>query len=384
MRGRHPVRSVEAVGLWAAHRERKREALGSRRTTVGAALSAAVGLVLLAVGCSSTASGKFAENTRGSGTDEPVVLTLATPMGGSEEFDAFLRNVRTLSHGSIQISAEFDAHHEEGPDFEERLLDDVRSGRVDLAALGSRVFDIRRAPALGALTAPLLINSFDAEEKVLSAPVAQRMIREVDGDGLTGVGLLPGSLRRPFGAGTPLLGPQDYKGRTIGIQESKVADSTMRALGAKPEWFGAGSSVAGLDGFEQQIGSVNGNRYDEAGMIGTSNVVLWPRPIVLVANTKVVERLGEDRRGLLREAARQAVHGAAADLRAEENKDLESLCARGQKVAAASPARSAALREAVQPVYDRLSRDRRTKEYLDTVTALVRDVPAERPVSCGG
>ncbi|MFF4060095.1 TRAP transporter substrate-binding protein [Streptomyces sp. NPDC001668] len=368
-------------------RSRSRPRSHSRRTTAGAALSAAVALVLLAVGCSSTTSGeKPAKSTQssGGGTDKPVVLSLATPMGASEEFDAFLRNVRTLSHGSIRISAEFDAHHEEGPDFEEQLLNDVQAGRVDLAALGSRVFDIHRAPALGALTAPLLINSFDAEEKVLGAPVAQQMIREVDGGGLTGVGLLPGSLRRPFGAGTPLLGPQDYKGRTIGIQESKVADSTMRALGAKPEWFGAGGSVAGFDGFEQQIGSVNGSRYDEAGMIGTANVVLWPRPIVLVANTKAVERLGEDRRKLLREAARQAVHGAGADLRAEENRDLESLCARGQKFAAASPAQLAALRKAVRPVYDRLSRDRQTKEYLDTITTLVREVPTEPPVSCPG
>lgn len=362
---------------------RKRDAVHSRRTTVGAALSSAVGLILLAVGCSSPASAeKPTSNEQGTGTGKPVVLSLATPMGASDEFRAFLQNVRNLSHGSIQISAEFDAHHEEGPDFEEQLLNDVQSGRVDLAALGSRVFDIRRAPALGALTAPLLINSFDAEEKVLGAPVAEHMIREVDGGGLTGVGLLPGSLRRPFGAKTPLLGPKDYKGRTIGIQESKVADSSVRVLGAKPQWFGAGSSVAGFDGFEHQLASVNGSRYDEAGMIGTANVVLWPRPIVLVANTKVFERLGADQRRLLRNAARQAVHGAGADLREQEHSALKSLCARGQRFAAASPAQLTALRKAVQPVYDQLSRDRRTKEYLDTITTLVRNVPAEPPLSC--
>lgn len=102
------------------------------------------------------------------------------------------------------------------------------------------------------------------------------------------------------------------------------------------------------------------------------------------AHTKALERLGEGRRKLLRKAARQAVHGAGADLREQEPKDLDSLCARGQKFAAASPAQLTALRKAVQPVYDRLSRDRRTKEYLDTVTALVRDVPTEPPVTCKG
>jgi hypothetical protein len=69
---------------------RKRDAIRSGRTKVGAALSAAVGLTPLAVGCSGAASaGKPANNTQGSGTGGPVVLSLATPMGASDEFRAF-------------------------------------------------------------------------------------------------------------------------------------------------------------------------------------------------------------------------------------------------------------------------------------------------------
>ncbi|MFG2456570.1 hypothetical protein ACGFWE_05805 [Streptomyces sp. NPDC048523] len=111
---------------------------------------------------------------------------------------------------------------------------------------------------------------------------------------------------------------------------------------------------------------------------------MWPRPIVLVANTKVLERLGEDQRKLLHKAARQAVHGVGAHLREEETRDLEGLCARGQRFAPAIPVQLAALRRALQPVYDRLSRDRHTKEYLDAVTTLVRDAPAEPPMACKG
>ncbi|MFF0429450.1 TRAP transporter substrate-binding protein [Streptomyces sp. NPDC004520] len=342
---------------------------------------AVLGLALLAAGCAGPAN---AGKASGRGTPEAAELTLWTPMGSSDEFDAFLAQVGKLSDDSIHITVVTNAHHEEGPDFEEQLVNDVKAGRTDLAALGSRVFDIEWAPALGALSAPLLINSFDAEQKVLEDPVAQRMIREVDGDGLTGIGLLPGSLRRPFGARTALLGPADYEGRTIGIQESKVADTTMRTLGARPEWMAAGGSVADLDGYEQQITSVNGSHYDKAGMIGTANVVLWPRTIVLVAGSKTFQRLSEEQRNVLREAARRAVPGAGTALREQEQSALGSLCRRGQKFATASPAQLAALRKAVQPVYDRLSRDRRTQEYLDAITALVRGVPAEPALSCAG
>jgi len=354
----------------------------ARRTTVSGTLGVALGLVLLAAtGCSGSAA---ADKAGGQRSQKPVELTLATPMGTSEEFDSFLLNVKMLSHGSIRIRVETDAHHQEGPDFEEQLLNDLKGERVDLAALGSRVFDFTDAHALGALTAPLLINGHDAEEKVLSAPVARRMISEVDGDGLTGIGLLPGGLRRPLGARTPLLGPADYKGRTIGIMESEVAAATMRALGAKPELFAAGGSVDAFGGYEQQLGSVDGNRYDKNGMIAAANVVLWPRPVVLVAGTKAFQRLSKDQQAVLRKAAQQGVAGSGAVLRSHEKEALGNLCRRGQKFATATPSQLAMLRKAVQPVYDQLARDARTKEYLDAITSLVRNIPAEPAVSCKG
>ncbi|GGN68392.1 hypothetical protein GCM10011579_041840 [Streptomyces albiflavescens] len=354
----------------------------ARRTATSGALSAVVGLVLLAAtGCSGSAA---ADKAGGHSAAKPVELTLATPMGTSEEFDSFLLNVKLLSHGSIRIRVETDAHHQEGPDFETRLLDDVRQGRVDLAALGSRAFDSTGARALRALTAPLLITGYDAEEKVLAAPVARRMVREIDGDGLTAIGLLPGTLRRPLGARTALLGPADYKGRTIGEQQSEVADATLRALGAKPVAFAAGGSVDAFGGYEQQLASVDGNRYDKNGMIASANVVLWPRPVALVAGTKAFQRLSGDQQDALRKAGQQAVSGSAAVLRSHEKESVGNLCRRGQKFAAASPSQLASLRKAVQPVYDELARDRRTKEYLDAITSLVRNIPAEPTVSCKG
>ncbi|MEU6258149.1 hypothetical protein [Streptomyces sp. NPDC047043] len=354
----------------------------ARSATVSGSLAALLGLTLLAAtGCSGSAA---ADKAGGNSAAKPVTLTMATPMGTTQEFNAFLTQVQALSHGSLRIRVETDAHHEEGPDFEEQLLLDVKRGDVDLAALGSRVFDTTDARPLGALTAPLLITSYTAEEKVLGAPVARRMVRELDGDGLTGLGLLPGTLRRPLGAHTAPLGPADYKGRTFGIQESKVADSTLRTLGAKPEWFAAGGDVDTFGGYEQQLSSVDGNRYDKNGMIAAANVVLWPRPVALVAGSKAFQRLSEDQRAVLRKAAQQAVSGASKSLRAMEKESLGNLCRRGQKFAAASPAQLAALRKAVEPVYDQLARDPQTKAYLDDITAQVKGIPAEPAASCKG
>lgn len=355
----------------------------ARRRAMSGSPAVILGLTLLAAtACSGSAA---ADKAGGQSAAKPVLLTLETTFGTTEDMDAFLGNVQMLSHDTLRIQVETDAHHEEGPDFDEQTLLDVKRGRADLAAVGSRAFDATAdARSVGALTTPFLITSYDAQDKVLAAPAARRMVRAMDGDGLTGIGLLPGGLRRPFGARTPLLGPADYQGRTFGVQESKVAESTLRALGAKPDRFAAGGAVDAYGGYEQQLPSVAGNEYDKNGMIATANVVLWPRPVAIVASTAALKRLTQEQRSVLRKAAQLAVPGSAAVLRAHEKEARDNLCRRGQKFVAASSGQLAALRKAVQPVYDQLARDGQTKANLDDITALVKGVPPEPAVSCKG
>jgi TRAP-type C4-dicarboxylate transport system substrate-binding protein len=83
--------------------------------------------------------------------------------------------------------------------------------------------------------------------------------------GLVGLGVLPGPMRKPLGAGRPLLEPADYAGLKFGVQQSRVADATMRTLGAEPVWFPSGDEINRFDGVEQHIASIEGNRYDAVG-----------------------------------------------------------------------------------------------------------------------
>ena len=337
-----------------------------------------LGVALLGAGCSARASAHRAVIPR----QQPVVLTMASPLTEPLELDEYVRQVTILTGGSVQIDVK-SGWREGEIDYETRLIADIRAGKADLGVASSRAFDSAGVLSFRALAAPLLITSYAAEEQVLKSPIVSEMLSGLNSAGLTGIGILPGDLRRPLGVTGPLVTPADYAGRTIGTQQSMVADMTMRALGAKPVRFPVGGKIDQFDGAEQQIHSIQGYQYDKAAKFLTANVALWPRPLVLFATGKVLERLSSGQRRALQQAATAALPGSMAQVRGLEQESLKDLCrARRLTFGRATPGDLAALRTAVQPVYDLLKRDPQTGKAITAITAMVQGVTPEAPPAC--
>lgn len=342
----------------------------------GAAL---LGVVLtLAAGCSNVDVDKAGGQRQG----RPVTLSMAFSITNPQEIEGFVSEVAKLSAGTIRIDVH-DSWRLGEQDFETGLIVDVKNGKSDLGVAGSRAFDSVGVLNLRALHAPLLITSYTAQEQVINdGPLIAKMLDGLNSIGVTGLGVLPGPLRRPLGIGAPLVGPADYAGRTIGVQQSRVAEDTMRALGAKPVNFAASGQVSGFGGIEQQIASIDGNRYDQAGKYLTANVALWPRPLVLFANRDAFGRLSAEQQQVLRQAAAHSITPSSEDLRDTEAEALGNLCRRAETLLTASASDLAALRQAVRPVYESLEQDPSTKEFIAAISARVQAVSPEPPPSC--
>jgi TRAP-type C4-dicarboxylate transport system substrate-binding protein len=291
--------------------------------------------------------------------------------------------VQRLSAGAMRINIESRwRFHQVG--FETGLIGDVKAGKADLGAAGSEAWASVGVNSFRALNAPLLINSYALQDRVLRGPMIGQMLQGVRPLGLVGIGVLPGPLRKPLGISRPLLKPSDYAGLRIGTQQSRVADATMRALAARPVWFGSEAPVAGLDGIEQQISGIQLHEYDKAGRYLTANVSLWPQPFVLFASGKAWAALSPAQRRILR----QAVTGGRATetqvVRDYERDDTAILCRRGQlRFLTASPADLAALRRAVRPVYGQLERDPQTRRYIRQIEAMRQGISPEPAPACG-
>jgi TRAP-type C4-dicarboxylate transport system substrate-binding protein len=335
-----------------------------------------IGLFLTALlaGC----GGAREDRAGGHDSSGPRKLTLAYPAGDTSDLIAFVDAVTRLSHGSLHVDVR--PRWRDGElAYETGEIADVRAGKADLGAAASRAWDKVGLREFRALHAPFLIDSYPLEQRVVESPLAARLLAQLRPLGLVGLGILPGTMRRPLGSKSPLLRPTDFKGLEIATQQSDVADKTLRALGAKPVRVAANErpELTRLDGDEQRPGAISGSLLDAKGQYYSTNVDLWPRPLVVFANAGTFASLTPDQQRALKQAATSLVR---AQIHFDRNADREAtgeLCRRGLlKFAHATTADLAALRAAVEPVYSELERDPATRGAIAAIERMKREVGA--------
>ena len=266
------------------------------------------------------------------------------------------------------------------PAFERGTIADVRAGKVDLGAVASRAWDSVGVSSFRALGAPLLVDSYALQQRVLTSPMSGEMLQGIRPTGLVGLGVLPGTLRRPLGARGPLLAPSDYKGLRIGLQQSRLASATLRALGATPVPIAAGDPAETLDGVESHVTAIENTHQDRHARYLTTNIVLWPRPLVIFASRQTLARLTPAQREILRRAVAADLSRETKHLASFERLATATECSQGRmRFVAASPADMAAMRRAAQPVYDGLERDPQTRRFVAEIERMRRQIGA--PVS---
>jgi TRAP-type C4-dicarboxylate transport system substrate-binding protein len=344
-------------------------------------LAAAFAVAATASGCLGSDSSRVGAEP----TTETRELTMLDPFSNRQVLTEFAGEVERLSDGAMRIRIVEPGHH--GPDFEAATIRDMRGGRADLAFAGSRAWDEFGVESMRALSAPLLIDSYRLQERVLASELVNPMLEELRPLGLVGIGILPGPIRRLLGAEQPLTAPGDFRGLTIGTQQSSVADATLRALGAEPRRYPATvGSLDGVEGIEHSVQAIEAAGLDVDGSHLMTNINLWPRPLVLFANLRSYRDLTADQRGILRRAAANAVPERTTVERALELESSGNLCRKGQATFdTASPSELRKMRRAIEPVYSDLEGDAGTRAAIDAVERLKRETqapPAEVP-KCG-
>ena len=351
--------------------------------------AAVTGAVVLAAACSGSASG-VADKAGG----ETVVLRLAT-IDGDVNGNGLLPGCKPLSttwwrSREVSFQVEVTTGYGDGaPDAESTLVEAIASGDLDGGWPSTRAFANAGIPGLEAIEAPMTITSYAAQRALVSGPVADTVVEQLDGSGVVGLGLVVGPLRRPFAAESPLLGPTDWQGATFRVFNSPVQTDVVRAFGGEPvnlgfEWIDE-IAAGTLRGAEFDIAQYASNGLTtEAGNV-TANVVLWPKVFVLSVSQERFDSLTDEQRGWLREAAGQATQ-ASVDAEYDENTLAAELCARGVRFAMASDEQIAALRTAVAPVIDGLAADAESAPLLAEIQSLAEahpdvDVP-EVPATC--
>jgi TRAP-type C4-dicarboxylate transport system substrate-binding protein len=330
----------------------------------------------LLAGCGSESS----DRAGGAKPVEAKVLTMANVNEDLGELEVFGEAVGRISGGRLRIKWLNGYGRGRDGNAEVNLIRDVNAGKADLGWAGTRVFDELGDPAFNPLHAPMLIDSYELEEKVLADGLVDPMLESLGELQLQGIGVLPGPLRRPLGKRS-LRGPGDWNGARIGESGGGQVEQALRSLGAEPRYDSPYVTEATdeLDGIETHIGAVPGNHYHYDFPYLTGNVVLWPRPLVLFAGPDVS---AEDL-AVLRKAAKDAIPDAVAMARSRDREPLADICGASLKVVEASPPQIDELRAAFRPIYDELERDPAASATVARIQELARDGGSSAaPVRC--
>jgi TRAP-type C4-dicarboxylate transport system substrate-binding protein len=331
---------------------------------------------------SETARGR-ADKAGGDGRGQPVVLTLGTHdyLATDPVASSFIAALRRLSDGSLKLDVR-EGWRFYDRDYERATIADVVHRDLDLGLVGARSWDNAGVTSFRALLAPFLIDSFAYEQRVLESPLVERMLEGVEARGLVGLAVLPGALRRPLGISRSFLAPGDYERAAFAIRPGGVATATFKALGGSSSDFRA-DELPAFDGSELDVTTILNNRYDRHARALTANVVLWPRPTTVVMNREAYDALTSRQQELLRDAARETFAPLIEALRSDERASVAALCQDGHlALVRASSAERAALRQAVQPVYDELERDVLTRELISEIEGLRAGLPSSEPPRC--
>ena len=343
------------------------------------ALVAAAWLTQVSVGGSGPA-GK-------SGAGAQVALQLAVleypGRGAARIAERYARRVKALSNGSMHVSITYwrlkvppaTASRE----IEASAIGAVRSNDLQLGLLPSHAFQAQGVTTLEALQAPFLITSDALAARVAVGPLADRLQAGLDAVSLTGLGLVPEGLDRPFGYLKPLLTPSDFAGVTVRADPSGATRDLLRALGAHPADINTtDSDTAVYSGFVNDAESIPsaGDQFPNSAY-AAGNIVLFPRVDVVVASNSALRHLRPSQRSILRRAAAEARDETIAA--AGEREQAAAFCRGGGTIVSAPAAALHALHARAAVVLAAMRRDPATKALIASIERLEPGGPAIRP-----
>ncbi len=337
-----------------------------------AAIIVAVTAVLMAGACSGAPSDKPAQSAASA---TPITLRIGTndnpDTPGTNEINHFAAEVMQISHGQLTIEPVWGAAGEI-KSWDQVVARQVVAGDLEMGLIPARAWDTERVTSLRALQAPFLFTSNDMVGKVVKADVANEMLAGLDQGGVTGLALVPESLRETFSFGKPFLTLRDFNGATIRAPRSDTSAKVYKALGATADdlagdEYNAAIANGTVDAAESSLpASIS------VPTTATANLVLYPKINSIVANKAKFAQLSQEQQHALRQAATNTRDwGITAMI--DPATGAAQYCKDGGTVVNTTERNLADMQTATKSVYAELEKDPQTRSFIDQIRALKSD-----------
>jgi C4-dicarboxylate-binding protein DctP len=321
--------------------------------------------------------------TRAGQAVDPVTLTSESGGGGGVGPDVLAQLVTDTKADPVRVAEP--KLETLGNDYEGDIIEAVQNGTIDVAVVRSGRLAAAGATSLGLLQTPFLVTSNEQADAIAADPVADDLMAGLDDIGLTGIALVPGGLRHPFGYSRALYGPDDYIGAAINTVYGSGVEPILAALGATADYSvdterSDKAATGELRGIEVQLQQ---QAAADRPAVVTSNVSFYEKFDVVIVHTATWDGLTSAQQDALREAAVVAAREAIA-ARDTEADGIDRWCnTPGAASVVADAEQLAALHTALQPVVDAAKSVPGAADIADRMAALGSDSAPPAGTTCG-
>lgn len=240
---------------------------------------------------------------------------------------------------------------------EKDMVEGMRFGTIDAGIITNAVV-ANVAPAFQLNDLPFLFSSEEQAHRVLDGDVGQRLGKELESKGLYVLGFMEGGFRNMINNVRPVVEPKDVGGVKYRVMQNPVYIDMFSSLGGSAVPMAWGETFTAvqqgtIDGLEIPVAVISSNKYNEVTkFLSLTNHTY--SVIELLVSKRNFDRLPEDQRKAVREAAKAATAAQREAAYANVKELLADLESKGMKVNKIS--NPAAFRESVKPVYEKFRR----------------------------
>lgn len=233
----------------------------------------------------------------------------------------------------------------------------LQGGTLDITVLNSGILAAQAAD-FAMLDFPFLFNSVEEAHAVIDGPVGEKLAAQLDSKGLIGLGYWDLGFRNLTNNKRAVTKMEDMQGLKIRVIQSPIYLETFSALGANPVPMAFPEVYTGLeqntiDGQENPFTVIEGNKFFEVQKyLSVTGHIFNPQSLII--SQKTWNRLNDDEKALIREAAGEAQKFQREVTAASMDKSRAAL--EGEMaVNDISPEEKDRFRERVQPVIEKFS-----------------------------
>jgi len=296
------------------------------------------------------------------------VTTADTPKGRAA--DLFRMRAEALTKGRVKVEVYPNSQlFKDADEFDALLKGQVQMLAPTLGKLGSL-----GVKEFEAFDVPYMFPTKAVLQRVQEGPIGKDLLRKLEPKGVVGLAYWDNGFKI-MSANRPLLGPGDMRGMKVRIQNSKIVDAQMRALGASPQVLALNEAFQAL-----QSGTLDGTENPPSNMYTQKMYEVQRYAIdtyhgylgyAVIVNKAFWDGLPADIRSQLEQAMRDATRYANA-ISQQENDDALAVMERSgkTKITRLSDSQRKAWRQALAPV----QRDAESRVGGDLIRAINKEV----------